>query len=92
MRLDDINFHETLEITERRMESKKMVDSVNCRVTEDNIGNLTVVFDNGKSIYLQTDYTRGQFAVDCEVVVAPENWDGQPSNLPELWWAEDFEK
>ena len=59
---------------------------ISCRVVENRLGHLTVTFPNGKSLYLQTDYDRAAFGVACGVVKAPENWDGQPSHLPENWW------
>lgn len=67
------------------------MDMIKCEVSEDKIGPLTITFDSGRSIYLQTDYERAQFGVDCGLIKAPENWDGQPDNLPDRWWVEDFE-
>jgi len=64
---------------------------IKCSVEENNMGHLTVTFENGKSIYLQSDYDRAAFAVQCGLVVAPDDWDGLPSNLPDEWWEVDFE-
>jgi hypothetical protein len=64
---------------------------ISCTVKENRMGHLTVTFDNGKSIYLQSDYERAQFGVDCLRIPAPKEWDGQPSNLPENWWEIDWE-
>jgi hypothetical protein len=63
---------------------------INCEVSENRMGHLTVSF-NGKSLYLQTDYDRAAFVVACGAVKAPDNWDGQPSSLPDKWWETDFE-
>ena len=64
---------------------------IKCEVNEDRFGNLEVTFDDNTSIYLQTDYDRSAFAVNCGAVKAPEEWDGCPSNLPDGWWEIDFE-
>jgi hypothetical protein len=64
---------------------------INCIVTENKMGHLTVVFLSGKSLYIQSDYDKAAFSVDCEVIKAPENWDGQPSNLPDDWWNIEWE-
>ena len=64
---------------------------VKCTVDENKMGHLTVVFSDNKSIYLQSDYDRSAFLVACGVVVAPDNWDGQPENLPSEWWEVDAE-
>ena len=67
------------------------MDKIKCTVEQDKMGYLTVTFEDNTSIYLQTDYDRCQFGVDCGVIAAPDNWDGQPSNLPDEWWEKDFE-
>lgn len=64
---------------------------ISCKVVENRMGHLTVSFDNGKSLYLQTDYDRAAFGVACGVVKASENWDGQPDGLPENWWEIDWD-
>jgi hypothetical protein len=56
-----------------------------CDVDRDHMGNLTVTFNDNKTIYLQTDYDRAAFLVACGLVVAPDNWDGQPDSLPDTW-------
>ena len=66
-------------------------DLINCRVTEDKMGYLTVVFDNGKSIFLQEDSRRAEFGVACGIIEAPENWDGLSGHLIGNWWEKDFE-
>ncbi len=58
---------------------------VMCDVYRDHMGNLTVTFTDNKTIYLQTDYDRAAFLVGCGLVDAPDNWDGQPNNLPDTW-------
>lgn len=55
------------------------------------MGHLTVTLKNGKSIYLQSDFSKASFAVDCGLVKAPDDWNGLPSNLPENWYEVDFE-
>ena len=64
---------------------------ISCKVSGNRIGHLTVTFDNGKSLYLQTDYDRAAFGIACGAIKAPANWDGQPSNLPDKWWVVDWE-
>jgi hypothetical protein len=64
---------------------------ISCAVVENRMGHLTVNFDDGKSLYLQTDYDRAAFGFSCGVVKAPESWDGQPSNLSGNWWEIDWE-
>ena len=64
---------------------------VNCTVTENRMGHLTVVFLSGKSLYLQTDYDRASFGVNCGAIEEPDNWDGQPSNLPDNWYEIEWE-
>ena len=66
-------------------------DMINCTVEENRMGHLTVTFENGKSIYLQEEQRRAEFGVSCGLVKAPDNWDGQSSNLPDSWWEKDFE-
>lgn len=68
-----------------------MIDGISCEVTENRMGHLTVEFSDQSSIYLQSDYERAQFGVDCGKIEAPEDWDGQPSNLPDGWWEIDWE-
>jgi len=63
----------------------------NCRVEQDKMGNLTVTFDSGKELFLQGDVDKANFAVDCDLIKAPHDWDGLPSNLPDVWWDADFE-
>jgi hypothetical protein len=68
-----------------------MIDSIKCEVEQDRTGHLTVTFEDGKDIYLQSDYEIAQFAVDCGEVQTPDDWDGQPDNLPESWWEIEWE-
>ena len=63
---------------------------ISCTVEENRMGHLTVSFDNGKSLYIQTDYGRAAFGVSCGVVNTPGDWDGQPSNLSGNWWDIDW--
>lgn len=67
------------------------MDKINCTVKIDKMGYLTITFENGKSIYLQSDYERAQFGVACGIIKAPENWSGVPHHLIGDWWVEDFE-
>jgi hypothetical protein len=64
---------------------------ITCKVIENRMGHLTVTFPNGKSLYLQTDYDRAAFGVNCGAIKAPEDWDGQPSDLSENWWEIDWD-
>jgi len=68
------------------------MDKIKCTVEEDRFGNLTVTFDDNTNIYLQTDYQKAQFGVDCGLFSAPDNWDGCPSNLFDGWWEYDMEE
>ena len=64
---------------------------VKCTVEQNRMGHLTVTFENGKSLYLQSDYDVASFGVNCGFLPAPNDWDGQPSSLPEEWSCEDFD-
>ena len=64
---------------------------IKCTIEENSMGHLTVSFENGKSIYLQGESDRGQFAVQHGLVKAPDDWDGCPTKLPDGWWDVDFE-
>lgn len=63
---------------------------IKCTVVQDKMGNFTVFIGN-KDFYLQTDYSKSAFAVDCGLVKAPDDWDGLPSKLPDDWYDVDFE-
>ena len=63
---------------------------IGCTVTEDRMGHLVVDLEDGSDVYLQSDYDRAKFAVDCGLIKAPDNWDGSPDNLPENWHEADF--
>jgi hypothetical protein len=65
------------------------IQMITCTVTENSMGHLTVDFGDGKSLYLQSDYDRVSFGVDCGLIPAPMNWDGCPSTLMVDWC--DFE-
>jgi len=45
-----------------------------------------VTFEDGTDILLQSDWEQAAFVVDCGLIVAPDNWDGCPSTLPD--WAD----
>ena len=64
---------------------------VNCKVEENRLGHLTVTFEDNSSVYLQSDWNRAQFTVDCLLVSPPDDWDGIPSKLPDKWWEQDYE-
>ena len=64
---------------------------VKCTVDEDRMGFLTITFENGKDIFLQGDSDRAQFAVQHGLVVAPDEWDGDCTKLPDEWWEADYE-
>ena len=64
---------------------------IKCTAEENSMGHLTVTFENGKSIYLQGDSDRAQFAVQHGLVKAPVNWDGDCTKLDDSWWDADFE-
>jgi len=49
-----------------------------------------VIFPDGSSILLQTDYDQAAFAVSCGLIKAPDDWDGCPSKLKE-WGDVDLE-
>lgn len=61
-------------------------------VEEDRRGDITITYSDGKTVFLQTDYGKAQFAVDCGAVKAPENWDGCPSKLPDNWWEIEWDE
>jgi len=67
------------------------MDKINCTVDEDRMGNLTVKFEDGTSIYIQSDWEKAEFGVDCGIIKAPDDWDGQPDKLPDEWWEKDFD-
>lgn len=67
------------------------MDMIKCIVEENKMGHLTVTFENGKSIYLQSDYERAQFGVVCGIIEADNNWSGVPHHLEDGWWDKDFE-
>lgn len=60
-------------------------------ITEDSMGNLTIIYSDGKSFYIQTDYEKANFGINCGLIKAPPNWTGIPDELPENWWEQDWE-
>ena len=64
---------------------------IKCEVYQNRMGHLTVTFSDGKSFYLQSDYDRAAFAVDCGLATAPDNWDGCSSSLPGNWFDVAFD-
>ena len=64
---------------------------IKCTVEENRMGHLTISFENGKSIYLQSDIDIANFVVNCGMVKAPDDWDGLPTSLSDNWWETDFE-
>jgi len=64
---------------------------INCEVKQDRMGNLTVTFDDKTNIYIQSDWEKAEFGVESMAIKAPDDWDGQPSNLPDEWWEAEWE-
>lgn len=64
---------------------------IKCTVEENSMGHLTVSFENGQSIYLQSDTDRANFIVQAGLVKAPDDWDGCPLELDYGWWNADTE-
>lgn len=60
-------------------------------VTEDENGYLTIIYSDGKTVFLQTDWDRANFGVSCGMIQAPEHWSGIPDELPENWWERNWE-
>ncbi len=54
-------------------------------------GAYLVEFKDGKTILLQNDFTKAEFAVHCGVITAPNGWDGDPDKLGEVWDNFDME-
>lgn len=51
-----------------------------CKVVDLGYG-YKVIFEDGKTLLLQSDYDYIAFAVDCGQIPAPNDWDGCPSSL-----------
>ena len=51
-----------------------------CKVSFQVVGYL-VEFEDGKSLFLQSDTDICCFGVHCGVIPAPKNWDGNSSTL-----------
>ena len=64
---------------------------ISCNVLENRMGYLTVTFPSGKTLYLQSDYDRAAFGVNCGAIKAPDNWNGIPGHLLGNWWEIDWE-
>jgi len=64
---------------------------INCVVMVNSMGHLVVVFEDQRSIYLQSENERAQFGVACGIVEAFENWSGSSYHLEDGWWDADFE-
>ncbi len=58
---------------------------VACRVVSECCG-YVISFRNGKSILLQSDINYVSFAVNCGLIPAPNDWDGDPSKLNVKYW------
>ena len=68
-----------------------MSDTHNGTVTEDKMGNITITYGDGRTVYLQTDFEKANFGVNCGMIKAPRNWNGIASELPDNWWEIDWE-
>jgi hypothetical protein len=60
-------------------------------VDEDKNGFLTITYSDDKTVFLQTDWDRANFGVNCGLIEAPPHWTGIPDELPENWWERDWE-
>ena len=56
----------------------------NCTV-KTHFGSYLVDFGDGMSLLLQTDYDQAAFAVSCGLIEAPDDWDGCPEKLGQVW-------
>ncbi len=59
---------------------------IKCKITYQGVGWL-VEFEDGKNIFLQNDTDICSFGVNCGLIPAPKNWDGNPGSL-EIDYAE----
>jgi hypothetical protein len=58
---------------------------IRCIVTAETQG-YVVSFRDQTSLLLQSDYEYVAFAVNCGLIPAPDDWDGDPRHLRVKYW------
>lgn len=83
----DVERYKKMDFKDRDMalyERRLKPGMIPCTVTYEHTS-YNVQFENGKSLFLQSDWDQAAFAVSCGLIKAPDNWDGVPSKLGKAW-------